>query len=93
MPIRDPPCLDSIAQPSVWARAVTSPDSELTIMTLQSMLTAKEAADFLNVSLTWMYRDAPKLGLTGYKFGRGRNAKLRFKYSEVIKWLEQQKIH
>ncbi|GAA2313461.1 hypothetical protein Scani_79520 [Streptomyces caniferus] len=93
MPIRDTPCPDSIAQLSAWAPVVTSCESELTIVTPRSMLTAKEAADFLNVSLTWIYRDAPKLGLTGYKFGRGKNAKLRFKYSEVMKWLEQQKIH
>ncbi|WEB39047.1 hypothetical protein MOV08_06845 [Streptomyces yunnanensis] len=45
-----------------------------------------------NVSLAWVYRDAPKLGLKGYKPGRGRNAKIQFKKTEVLNWLEQQKL-
>ncbi|MFF4285581.1 helix-turn-helix domain-containing protein [Streptomyces sp. NPDC001633] len=53
---------------------------------------AKETAKFLNMSLTWVYREAPRLGLRGYKFGRGRNAKVQYKKSDVMRWLEQQKI-
>ncbi|MFF7091844.1 hypothetical protein ACFY9A_05535 [Streptomyces rubradiris] len=34
-----------------------------------------------------------KLGLKGYKLGRGRSAKVLCKRAEVFKWLEQQKIH
>ncbi|MER7986461.1 helix-turn-helix domain-containing protein [Streptomyces noursei] len=71
---------------------ITSDELDRVTVAPQHMLTVKEAADFLNVSLTWMYRDAPKLGLKGYKFGRGKNAKLRFKYGDLVKWLEQQKI-
>ncbi|QPP05122.1 helix-turn-helix domain-containing protein [Streptomyces bathyalis] len=58
----------------------------------QEMLTARQTAEMLNVSLTWIYRDAPKLGLIGYKFGRGKSAKLRFRCADVLKWLEQQKM-
>ena len=44
---------------------------------------ARQTAEYLNMSLTWVYRDAPGLGLVPYKFGRGRNAKLQFKISDV----------
>lgn len=57
------------------------------------LMDAKETANFLNMSVTWVYRDAPRLGLRPYKFGRGRNAKIQFKTDDVLKWLEQQKVH
>ncbi|SHM51611.1 hypothetical protein SAMN05216268_111270 [Streptomyces yunnanensis] len=56
------------------------------------MMDAKQTAAFLNMSLTWIYRDAPKFGLRGYKFGRGKNAKIQYKKVDVLKWLEQQKV-
>ncbi|AIA06726.1 helix-turn-helix domain-containing protein [Streptomyces noursei] len=56
------------------------------------LMDARETAELLNMSLTWVYRDAPKLGLKGYKFGRGRNAKIQFKKADVLNWLEQQKM-
>jgi hypothetical protein len=58
----------------------------------QQFMDAQQTADFLNMSLTWVYRDAPRCGLKGYKFGNGRNAKLQFKTTEVLKWIEQQRI-
>ncbi|MFF9909537.1 hypothetical protein [Streptomyces sp. NPDC013457] len=45
------------------------------------------------MSTSWVYREASKLDLKGYKIGRGRNAKVLHKRAEVFKWLEQQKIH
>ncbi|PJN25671.1 AlpA family transcriptional regulator [Kitasatospora sp. CB02891] len=53
---------------------------------------AKETAEYLNVSLSWLYREAPKLGLVAYRFGRGRNAKMQFKVSEVQSWIKQQRV-
>ncbi|WP_344443104.1 hypothetical protein [Kitasatospora nipponensis] len=53
---------------------------------------AKQTAEYLNMSLAWIYREAPRLGLTAYKFGRGRTAKLQFKVSEVQAWVGQQKL-
>ncbi|MFI9271980.1 helix-turn-helix domain-containing protein [Kitasatospora sp. NPDC052896] len=53
---------------------------------------AKQTAQYLNMSLSWVYRDAAQMGLVGYKFGRGRNAKLQFKVSEVQAWTRQQRI-
>ncbi|MFJ7969657.1 helix-turn-helix domain-containing protein [Streptomyces sp. NPDC096324] len=52
-----------------------------------------EVAAMLNMSTSWVYREASKLGLKGYKFGRSRNSKVLYKRAEVFKWLEQQKIH
>ncbi|MFB6985666.1 MULTISPECIES: helix-turn-helix domain-containing protein [Streptomyces] len=52
-----------------------------------------EVATMLNMSRSWVYKEASKLGLKGYKLGRGRNAKVLYKKTEVFKWLEQQKIH
>lgn len=52
-----------------------------------------DVATMLNMSRSWVYKEASKLGLKGYKLGRGRNAKVLYKKTEVFKWLEQQKIH
>lgn len=51
----------------------------------------KQTAEYLNMSVAWVYRDAPKLGLTPYKFGKGRNAKIQFKVSELQAWIKQQR--
>ncbi|MFE6227795.1 helix-turn-helix domain-containing protein [Streptomyces sp. NPDC057854] len=57
------------------------------------LMDTAEVAAMLNMSTSWVYREASKLGLKGYKLGRGRNAKVLYKRSEIFKWLEQQKIH
>lgn len=59
-------------------------------MSVQFM-NAKETAKYLNMSLSWIYKEAPRFGLTPYKFGRESNAKIQFKVSEVQAWLKQQK--
>lgn len=55
-------------------------------------MTAKELAEHLNMSLVWVYREAARSGLTPYKFGTGRNAKIQFKVSEVQAWIGKQKL-
>jgi hypothetical protein len=55
-------------------------------------MNANQTAEYLNMSLTWVYRDAPRLGLVPYKFGRGRNAKLQFKISDVQAWARQRRL-
>lgn len=52
-----------------------------------------ELAVMINMSESWVYREARKLGLKGYKLGRGRNAKVQYKRPDVFRWLEQQKLH
>ncbi|MEU3001680.1 MULTISPECIES: helix-turn-helix domain-containing protein [Streptomyces] len=56
------------------------------------LIETAEVATMLSMSTSWVYREASKLGLKGYKLGRGRNAKVLYKRAEVFKWLEQQKI-
>lgn len=56
-----------------------------------SFMNARQTAEYLNMSITWVYRDAPKLGLQPYKFGHGPSAKLQFKISEVHAWARQQR--
>ncbi|MFF5771800.1 helix-turn-helix domain-containing protein [Streptomyces californicus] len=57
------------------------------------LMDTAQVAAMLNMSTSWVYREASKLGVKGYKLGRGRNAKVLYKRSEIFKWLEQQKIH
>ncbi|WP_329372079.1 helix-turn-helix domain-containing protein [Streptomyces sp. NBC_01483] len=53
------------------------------------LMDTSEVAAMLNMSTSWVYREASKLGLKGYKLGRGRNAKVLYKRAEIFKWLEQ----
>ncbi|WP_330461085.1 helix-turn-helix domain-containing protein [Streptomyces sp. NBC_00820] len=57
------------------------------------LMDTSEVATMLNMSTSWVYREASKLGLKGYKLGRGKNAKVLYRRSQVFKWLEQQKVH
>ncbi|MFJ3841505.1 helix-turn-helix domain-containing protein [Streptomyces sp. NPDC090054] len=52
----------------------------------------REAAEYLNMSVQWVYREAPRVGLAPCRFGAVRNAKIQFKVSEVHAWIKQQKI-
>lgn len=56
------------------------------------LIETSEVARMLSMSTSWVYREASKLGLKGYKLGRGRNSKVLYKKHEVLKWLEQQEI-
>ncbi|MER6979624.1 helix-turn-helix domain-containing protein [Streptomyces carpinensis] len=51
-----------------------------------------ETADYLNVSVSWLYKNAARSGLAMYRFGPGPNAKIRFKVSEVEAWVKQQRV-
>jgi excisionase family DNA binding protein len=57
------------------------------------LIDTSEVARLLSMSTSWVYREASKLGLKGYKLGRGRNATVLYKKTDVLKWLEQQKIY
>ncbi|MFF4019771.1 helix-turn-helix domain-containing protein [Streptomyces sp. NPDC001843] len=60
-------------------------------MTAQFM-SVREIAEYLHVSVSWIYRNATHSGLAAYRFGAGRNAKIRFKVSEVEAWVRQQRV-
>ncbi|MGW2770962.1 helix-turn-helix domain-containing protein [Streptomyces sp. NPDC001275] len=52
----------------------------------------KQMSEYLNVSASWIYKNAARSGLTPYRFGNGANAKIRFKLSEVEAWVKQQRV-
>ncbi|MFG3151341.1 helix-turn-helix domain-containing protein [Streptomyces sp. NPDC048219] len=52
----------------------------------------REAAEYLNVSVSWLYKNAARSGLAVYRFGAGPNAKMRFKVSEVEAWVKQHRV-
>ncbi|WP_406499689.1 helix-turn-helix domain-containing protein [Streptomyces sp. NBC_00846] len=51
----------------------------------------RETAEFLNMSVAWIYKNARRNGITPYRFGTGRNSKIHFNVSEVEAWVKQQK--
>jgi predicted DNA-binding transcriptional regulator AlpA len=53
----------------------------------EKLLSADEAAQFLNVSPDWLYRNARRLPFTR-KVG---NRMIRFSYKGALKWLSSQK--
>lgn len=52
----------------------------------------RETAEYLNVSISWLYKNSARSGLATYRFGAGSNAKIRFKVSEVEAWVKQQQV-
>jgi excisionase family DNA binding protein len=52
----------------------------------------KETAECLNVSVSWLYKNAKRSGLAIYRFGSGPNSKIRFRVSEVESWVKQQQV-
>ncbi|WP_078652216.1 helix-turn-helix domain-containing protein [Streptomyces globisporus] len=52
----------------------------------------KELAVYLGVSPSWLYQYGTQLGLPRYKFGRGRTAKVRYRRSEVDRWVKSQRV-
>ncbi|WP_051836422.1 helix-turn-helix domain-containing protein [Streptomyces sp. NRRL WC-3742] len=58
----------------------------------EQFMDVKQTAQYLNMSVAWVYREAQQVGLVPYRFGNGRNAKLQFKVSEVQAWVRQQRL-
>lgn len=52
------------------------------------LLTSKETADLLGVSVDYLYRSWQELGLTGYRIGR----LLKFRERDIENWIERQAI-
>ncbi|WP_374119768.1 helix-turn-helix domain-containing protein [Streptomyces sp. MBT42] len=47
-----------------------------------------EAAEYLDMSLRWMYRDSRRHGIPRYYFG----GRLKFKVEDLERWAQQQKV-
>ncbi|MEU2021823.1 helix-turn-helix domain-containing protein [Streptomyces sp. NPDC016469] len=52
----------------------------------------RQVAEYLNMSVPWVYREAAAVGLKAYKFGNGSNAKIQFKSSEVQAWVRMRQL-
>lgn len=55
-------------------------------------MNVREAAEYLNVSVSWLYKNAARSGLAIYRFGAGENSKIRFEVSEIEAWVKQQRV-
>ncbi|MFJ2805832.1 helix-turn-helix domain-containing protein [Kitasatospora sp. NPDC087271] len=58
----------------------------------RQFMSVRETAEYLNMSVPWVYREAPRVGLAPYRFGSGKNAKLQFKVSDIHAWVKQQRM-
>ncbi|WP_353961767.1 helix-turn-helix domain-containing protein [Streptomyces sp. NBC_01767] len=47
-----------------------------------------EAAEYLDMSQRWMYRDSRRYGIPRYYFG----GRLKFKVEDLERWAQQQKV-
>ncbi|MEU5200941.1 helix-turn-helix domain-containing protein [Streptomyces scabiei] len=56
-------------------------------------LDVRETAEYLNVSISWLYKNAARSGLAIYRFGTGENSKIRFEVSEIETWVKQQRVN
>lgn len=58
---------------------------------MTEFMDVRQTAEYLNMSVSWVYKEAPRSGLIPYRFGTGRNSKIQFRVSEVRAWVAQQK--
>ncbi|MFV5992726.1 helix-turn-helix domain-containing protein [Streptomyces sp. NPDC056231] len=47
-----------------------------------------EAAEYLDMSQRWMYRDSQRYGIPRYYFG----GRLKFKVGDLERWAQQQRV-
>ncbi|WP_435131656.1 helix-turn-helix domain-containing protein [Actinacidiphila sp. bgisy144] len=55
----------------------------------KQFMDVKETAEYLNMSVQWVYREGPRVGLMPYRFGRGPNSKIQFRIADVQAWVRQ----
>ncbi|MEU7212592.1 helix-turn-helix domain-containing protein [Streptomyces sp. NPDC044989] len=65
---------------------------DLRVAVTDRFMDVKETAAYLNVSVSWLYKNAARSGLVMYKFGVGMNSKIRFNVSDVEAWVKQQRV-
>lgn len=78
---------------TVSERPARREDGGLGCLVPTQFMSVRETAEYLNMSIPWVYREAPRLGLRPYRFGRGRNAKIQFNAAEVRAWISQQRFN
>jgi excisionase family DNA binding protein len=53
------------------------------------LLTTREVADLLGMSMSWVLKHWQAGNLPGYKLGAGASSPIRFKRSEIEAWLDE----
>ncbi len=56
------------------------------------ILTSREARELLKIGRTKLWELTKKNVLPAYRLGTGRTASLRYKRSELLRWLERNRV-
>ena len=60
--------------------------------TVDEILTSQQVREFLKIGKTKLWELTKKKRIPAYRVGEGRNAKLRYKKSEILDWLYNNKV-
>ena len=58
----------------------------------EEILTSREAQEFLKIGRTKLWELTKSSALPAYRVGRGKTSSLRYKRSELLAWLEENRI-
>ncbi len=58
----------------------------------EKILTVKEACEFLRIGRTKLWELTKANKIPAYRIGRGKRSSLRYKRSELLRWLEQNRV-
>lgn len=57
------------------------------------ILTSREAQEFLKIGRTKLWELTSKNVIPAYRIGQGRTSGLRYKRSELMAWLDRNRVH
>ncbi len=58
----------------------------------EDILTSREARELLKIGRTTLWRLTRENTIPAYRLGHGKKASLRYKRSELLAWLDQNRI-
>lgn len=61
-------------------------------VTREEILTSREAREFLKIGRTKLWQLTRENVIPAYRAGTGKKASLRYKKSELLAWLDQNRI-
>ena len=57
------------------------------------IMTGQEARDFLKISRSTLWKLTKEERIPAYRVGVGKNSDLRYKKSDLVNWLEQNRVN
>jgi excisionase family DNA binding protein len=63
-----------------------------TVRDEDEILTGRQARDLLKIGRTKLWELTRKSAIPAYRVGEGRTSSLRYKRSELLEWLERNRI-